>query len=269
MRRTITGTDAAGYSFAHPRFRDYLRQFPEVDGYQEKLLGYCKNWRAHKGRYALTYTVQHLAAAREYDELITTVLDGDFHTAQREAFGSVRPTLADCALATEIVCNADRFLDTLKCVATYRRLAHSEGLARAVFKDAADGRFDAAARKAGESGLGVKTNSSWALALRCFLVWAAARTGDREAAAGLVEAFGRQFGLGNYGAKSFVSDLRDALIASAIYIDPELAVQIGIDDKWVAAVLSLQAARIRPRHARGAAAGARSVGPNVRDNVCR
>jgi hypothetical protein len=238
MRRTITGTDAAGYSFAHPRFRDYLRQFPEVEGYKEKLLGYCKNWRAHKGRYALTYTVQHLAAAGEYDELITTVLDADFHTAQREAFGSVRSTLADCALATEIACNADRFLDTLKCVATYRQLAHSEGLARAVFKDADDGRFDAAARKAGESGLGVKTNSSWALALRCFLVWTAARTGDHKAAAGLVEEFGRQFGLGNYGAKSFVSDLCDALIASAIGIDPELAVQIGIDDKWVAEVLS-------------------------------
>jgi Domain of unknown function (DUF4062) len=237
MRRTIAGNEAAGYSFAHPRFRDYLRQFPEVEGYEEKLLGYCRNWRSHKGRYALTYTVQHLAAAREYDKLITTVLDVDFHTAQREAFGSVRPTLADCALATEIACNEDRFLDTLKCVATYRRLAHSEGLARAIFKDTADGRFDAAARKAGESGLGVKTSSSWALALRCFLVWAAARANDGQAAAGLVEEFGHQFGLSYHGVASYASGLCDALIANAIAIDPLLAGLFGIGADWAPAVL--------------------------------
>jgi hypothetical protein len=242
MRRTVAGTDTTGYSFAHPRFRDYLRHYPEVKAFEAELLGYCKSWRAHMGRYALTYAIQHMLMAGAYDDLFAMVLDEGFHTAQREAFGSVQPTLTDCARAIEIACDRDRFLDTLKCVTTYRRLARSEGLARAVFKDVAEGRFDAAARKAADNGLGVKTSSSWALVLRCYLVWAAARAGDHDAASSLVEEFGRQFGLRYHGATSYTSDLCDTLIASAIGILPPLAAQIGVDAEWAPALL----ARLRP-----------------------
>jgi hypothetical protein len=242
MRGTVAGTDETGYSFAHPRYRDYLRHYDEVKAFETTLLAYCKDWRARKGLYALTYAVQHMAMAGEYDDLFATVLDESFHAAQREAFRSVRPTLNDCARAIEIACDKDRFLDTLQCVTTYRRLARSEGLARAAFKDIAEGRFDAAGRKAAEGELGVKTSSSWVLVLRCYLVWAAAQAGDRKAAAALVEEFGRQFGLRYHGAASYASDLCDALIASAIDIVPALAPQIGVDAEWASAVLG----RIRP-----------------------
>jgi hypothetical protein len=242
MRRAVAGTVTTGYSFAHPRFRDYLRNYAEVKAFETELLGYCKNWRAHKGLYALTYAIQHMAMAGEYDDLFATVLDESFHAAQSDAFRSVRPTLNDCARAIEVACDANRFLDTLKCVASYRRLARSEGLGRAVFKDVAEGRFDAAASKATEDGLGVETSSSWALVLRCYLVWAAARAGDQKAAAALVEQFGRQFGLRYHGAAYHVSDLCEALIASAIDVAPALAAQIGVDPEWAPAVL----ASIRP-----------------------
>jgi hypothetical protein len=59
IRRTVAGNDTTGYSFAHPRFRDYLHRYPEVATYETKLVAYCERWREHKGRYALRYGVQH------------------------------------------------------------------------------------------------------------------------------------------------------------------------------------------------------------------
>jgi hypothetical protein len=238
IRRTVAGNDTTGYSFAHPRFRDYLRRYPEVATFETKLVEYCKRWREHKGHYALRYGVQHLANQGMHDHLFATVLDDKFQASQREAFRSIHRTLTDLALATAIACDGDRFLDLLRCVTTYRGLAEVEGLTQAVFRDVTRGNFDAAAKKVVEHGFGVKTSSTWVVVLRCYLVWAAVQAGNHDAAAQLVEVFGRQLGLSYHGASSYGCDLCETLIANAVDKAPSLARDIGVDPDWAPVFLS-------------------------------
>jgi hypothetical protein len=242
MRRTVAGTDETGYVFAHPRFRDYLRRYPEVRSYEAKLVEHCKSWRQNHGRYALAYVIQHLAAAGAHDKLFATVLDQDFQAAQKQALGSIHPTLTDLARAIEIAGDAHDFLRILQCVAGYRQLAQAEGLAQAVFQNVAQRRFDAAGHTAATYGFGMKTSSAWFLVLRCYLVWEATQVGDRNAASMLVDAFGRQLGLRYHGTALHTSDLCDALIAGAVGKDATLAPAIGLDPEWAPVLL----ARLHP-----------------------
>jgi uncharacterized protein DUF4062 len=238
VRRTVAGTDATGYAFTHPRFRDYLRHYPEVQDYEAKLFGYCKSWQQHHGHYALTYAIQYLAAAGAHDELFTTVLDAGFQAAQQRVLGSVHPTIRDLVRAITIAGDTGAFLRLLRCVVSYRQLAQTEGLAQAVFKDVAQRHFGAAGRMVATYGFGGHTSSAWFLVLRCYLVWEVTRAGDHNAALSLVDAFARQFGLRAHGVSLHTSDLCDVLIASAIGRDPTLAAEIGLAPEWAPALLA-------------------------------
>lgn len=236
LRRTVAGSAQTGYSFAHPRFRDYVRRYPEVRPYEAKLLAYCVHWRENKGRYALAYGIRHLAQAGSHEAVFKTVLDPAFQSAQKQAFGSVLQTLRDLAAAIEIACDASRFVDVLRCAVAYRKLSRTEGVAEAVFKAVNGRRFAAAASAAAGYGFGAKTSSAWILALRCYLVWAAAEAGERDAAVSLADSFERQLGLSFHGASLHTSPLCDALIAGAVVKDQSLAEAIGLDPGWAAAI---------------------------------
>ncbi|HMF94036.1 MAG TPA: DUF4062 domain-containing protein [Vicinamibacterales bacterium] len=238
MRRVVAGSDQDGYAFAHPRFRDYVRKFPEVAPFDAKLLAYCEGWRGQPRRYALTYAVKHLAQAGKLDRLFETVLDEEFQGEQRAVLGTIRHTLTDLTIAIGAGCAHDRFLDVLRAAASYRRLVGAEGVAGAIFSCAREGRFDAAAAAAETYGLGAKTSSAWMLALRAYLIWAAVRSGRRDAAVAMIAASGRQLGLRVHGSLLHVTDLCEALIASAIAIDPSLAAEISVDAPWAAQVLA-------------------------------
>lgn len=238
MRRVVAGSDEDGYAFAHPRFRDYVRKFPEVAPFDAKLLAYCEGWRGRRRRYALTYGVRHLAQARHFDRLFETVLDEEFQSEQREVLGTIRQTLTDLTIAIGAGCEHDRFLDVFRAAGSYRRLVGAEGVARAIFSCAREGRFDAAAAGAETYGLGAKTSSAWMMALRAYLLWAAVRTGRRDAAVALIAASGRQLGLRLHGSLLHVTDLCEALVASAVAIDASLASEIGLDAAWAPPVLA-------------------------------
>src|SRR5262249_57122143 len=166
MRRVVAGSDEDGYAFAHPRFRDYVRKFPEVAPFDAKLLAYCEGWRGRRRRYALTYGVRHLAQARHFDRLFETVLDEEFQSEQREVLGTIRQTLTDLTIAIGAGCEHDRFLDVFRAAGSYRRLVGAEGVARAIFSCARQGRFDAAAAGAPTYGLCAKTSRAWTIAPR-------------------------------------------------------------------------------------------------------
>jgi hypothetical protein len=236
MRRVLAGSGAEGYAFAHPRFRDYVRRYPVIQSYEATLLAYCDRWREHGGRYALRYAIRHFAGAGQLDNVFSTVRDETFHAAQKKAFGSARQTLNDLAIAITLASKADRFMDVLRCAGHYRHLAQAEGVARAIFDDVAHGRFDSAASAIEGYGF-AKTSSAWVLALRCYLVWAATAAGDRKSAEDLVEIFDRQFGLGYHGANLHTTGLCNALMASAVARDPDLAGIVGVAAGWCAGIL--------------------------------
>ena len=144
MRRVVAGSDEDGYAFAHPRFRSYVRRFPEIAPYDAQLLAYCEGWRGQSRRYALTYGIRHLAQAQRHDRLIETVLDEEFQAEQKQVLGSIQQTLTDLGTAIRAGCDHDRFLDVLRCATSYRRLVQTEGVARAVFSRVRERRFDAA-----------------------------------------------------------------------------------------------------------------------------
>jgi hypothetical protein len=235
LRRTVAGNEEQGYAFAHPRYRDYVRRFPEVKAYEAKLLDYCRAATTHRGRYALSYAIQHLAAAGEHDALIAMVLDPGFQAAQQQGLGSSTATLADLARAAAIACETDRFADLLRCVAAYRRLAQATGIARAVFADLARGHFRAAGERAAQYGPGVKQRSAWNAVLHAYLVWEAARVGRKDEAAALIETFHGRLGLRQQGALLHTGRLCDALIAAALVREPTLASAVGLDPDWVSA----------------------------------
>ncbi|CAH2402698.1 DUF4062 domain-containing protein [Mesorhizobium escarrei] len=247
MRRVVAGSEKEGYSFAHPRFRDYVRRFPEIAQYEQKLMEYCEGWRGKKRRYALTYAVRHFGQAREHDKLFATVLDEAFQSEQKEVLGSIWQTLNDLGSAIRAGCENDRFIEVLRCAANYRRLVQSEGIAAAVFTSVHEGRFEAAAAAADAYGFGAKTSSAWVVALRAYLIWAAVRMGKRDAAVSLIDASRQQLGLRCHGSALHVTDLCDTLIASAVNADPSLAEDIGVDAAWAPGVL----ARLGPPAAGG------------------
>ena len=236
MRRTVAGSDASGYSFAHPRFRDFVRRFPETAQYRQRLVDYCRAWRIHQGRrYPLTHAVGHFAEAGEFDLLFATILDEDYQAAQKTLLGSVTATINDLRTALLAAAAEDRFVDLFACAAHCRSLTQTQGMARAIVAAVAHGRFADAAAAVETYGSSVKTRSAWGLALRCYLVWSAARFGDRQAARMLAERFGRELGVSYQGASLHVTDLCDALIARAIEHDPALATELGADAAWTAA----------------------------------
>ena len=126
----------------------------------------------------------------------------------------------------------------LRCAANYRRLVQSEGIAETVFACVHERQFESAAAAADAYGFGAKTSSAWVVALRAYLIWAAVRAGEREAAVSLIEAAGRQLGLRCHGSALHVTDLCDTLIASAVNADPSLAEDIGVDAAWASGVLA-------------------------------
>ncbi len=238
LRRAVAGSDADGYAFAHPRFRDYVRRYPEIKGYEEKLVAYCRGWREHDKRwYAPRYTIRHFAKAGDFDALFATLLDDTFQAAQAQALASVRQTLDDLATAITIASDRDRFLDLLRCAGSHRRLAKAEGIARSIFANVAEGQFAAAAKAIDGYGF-AKTSSAWVLALRCHLVGSAARADDGPAAKMLIEASGRQLGLSCHGAALHTTTLCDTLIAGALCRLPDLAADVGVDPSWAPAVLA-------------------------------
>jgi hypothetical protein len=235
MRRTLTGSDATGYSFAHPRFRDFVRRFPETMQYRQRLLDYCRAWREHRGRrYPLLYSIGHFSEARELDLLFATILDADFQAEQKKVLGSVAATVNDLRSAVLVAAGDDRFIDLFACAATCRAVAQTQGMARPIFSAVAQRRFDDAAAAVEAYGAGVKTSMAWVLALRCYTIWSAARLGERDAAQMLAERFGRELGVSYQGAALHVTELCDALIASAIALDPPLAIELGAEAAWTA-----------------------------------
>lgn len=238
LRRTVAGTERAGYSFAHPRFRDYVRQNPEITPYEKALRDYATSWKQHGGRYALEFVVEHLARTGADDQLFVTVLDPAFQSAQRLALGSARRTLSDLAVAVTRACDADRPLDALRCAAAHRRVAHGEGIAKEIFAALAKGQYETAGRSVQAYADGAKSSSVWVLALRCYLICAAAKAGDHSRATALVDLFARQLGLRYHGATHHAAALCDTLIATAVANDPALASEIGVDPAWAPQALA-------------------------------
>ena len=127
MRRVVAGTDADGYAFAHPRFRDYVRRYPQIKDYEAALLAYCDSWKTHEGKYALRYAIRHYVDSRRFDDVFATALNGEFQAAQARAFGSIRPTLTDLATGVVAASDGDRFMDVLRCAGSYRRSRAGSG----------------------------------------------------------------------------------------------------------------------------------------------
>jgi hypothetical protein len=235
LRRTVAGTATEGYSFAHPRFREHVRRYPEVAVYEGTLRTYCARWKEHQGRYALEYAGRHFAEAHDDDTLLSTVLDPAFQASQHGALGSSRWTLSDLALATARAADADRVLDVLRCASAHRRLARGEGLARTIFRDLANGQSDAAGRAVQAYAGGPKSSGVWTLVLRCYLLCATEARGDAKGAASLAVLLGHQLGLSYHGASHYASELCDALIARAVTLDPALGREVGIEAAWAVA----------------------------------
>jgi hypothetical protein len=235
MRRTLAGSDATGYSFAHPRFRDFVRRFPDIPQYRQRLLDYCGAWRQHPGqRYPLTYAIGHFAEARDFDRLFSTILDETFQAEQKNVLGSAAATVNDLRTGLLVAANEDRFIDLFACAAHCRSITQTQGLARVIFAALGQRRFDEAAAAIEAYGHGVKSSSAWVLALRCYAIWDAARLGNRQGAEMLAGRFGRELGVSYQGASLHVTELCDGLIASAIALYPVLGIQLGADSGWTA-----------------------------------
>src|SRR5262249_36540328 len=103
VRRTVAGSDAAGYWIAHPRFRDYMQRFKEeLDLRRQKLVDHCRKWAQNPSEYAMLCAVRHFAAEGLNDVVFTTLFDPAFRTTQRAVLKSAQPTLADLRRGIEI-----------------------------------------------------------------------------------------------------------------------------------------------------------------------
>ena len=232
VRRTVAGSKSTGYWLAHPRFRDYMQQFPEVQVYRQKLLEYCKNWAQNRGRYSLASAIQHFIAANEPSLAFSTLLDTAFQECQRDVLKSVQPTLADLHRGIELAFKSDRFLVLLQCAYAYRSLIRTGSLSETLFHAVDQKDFAAAIETAAAYGSGPKSSSAWVFVLRCYLVWEAAIAEDSKAVADLLVAFDRHLGLGYHGVAVHTTRLCEALMAQAVEKYPRLAHEAGLDSDW-------------------------------------
>jgi hypothetical protein len=232
VRRTVAGSDAAGYWLAHPRFRDYMQRFNEVQLYREKLLEYCRNWANNRGGYSLMSAIQHFVAAKQDALVFSTILDNTFRTSQRDVLKSVQPTLADLRSAIELACKSDQSLVLLRCAATYRNIIQTGSLSETVFGAVDEGNFTAAIEASAVYGAGPKSNSAWLFVLRCYLIWEAVFAGEPNAVTELIAAFNRQFALAYQGVDLHTTRLCEALIARAAAQYPPLVSELGVDKDW-------------------------------------
>jgi Trypsin-like peptidase domain/AAA ATPase domain len=127
VRRFVIGDAVSGYSLCHHRFQTYLSttrlQEQDQQPYRERLLRWADDWRTHRGRYALTYYVSHLAdAARAAagDDLDVArklgglVADSEFHQTYLDVIDDLPALQRDLELALETVARAPRApLETL------------------------------------------------------------------------------------------------------------------------------------------------------------
>ena len=209
-----------------------MQQFPEVQGYRQKLVEYCKNWTQNRGRYSLACAIQHFIAANEQGLAFSTLLDTAFQACQRDVLKSVQPTLADLHRGIELAFRSDRVLRLLQCASTYRRLIRTGGLSETLFHAVGQKDFAAAIETAAAYGSGPKSSSAWVFVLRCYLVWEAVIAGDSKAVTDLLVAFDRHLGLGYHGLTVHTTRLCEALIAQAVEKYPRLADEAGLDSDW-------------------------------------
>jgi hypothetical protein len=128
VRRFVIGDAGTGYSLCHHRFQTYLGttrlQEQDQHPYRERLLRWADDWRTHRGRYALTYYVSHLAdAARAAagDDLVDVarklgglVADSEFHQTYLNVTDDLPALQHDVELALDTIARTPRApLETL------------------------------------------------------------------------------------------------------------------------------------------------------------
>ncbi len=209
LRRAVAGTDQAGYALAHPRLREYMQKY-NLAAQRQKLLEYCTHWRNNRSAYAAGFLVSHLHAAGRTDEIYAAVLDQAFQETQHACFGNIQATLSDLKVASEAAAGQDNLERMLACVAEYRRLVQTEGVARGIFQAVGQGQF-AKALELAASCEGGQRSGRWSSTLLCYLIWEAAEASNIEAVRRFVAAGGRR--LRQTG--SFAEDLHRALLTRA------------------------------------------------------
>ncbi len=68
VRRVVVRDAAGGYSLIHPRLREFMLRRVRIEGYRERLLAYCRDWRSGS-HYALGHVGLHLAEADDWSAL--------------------------------------------------------------------------------------------------------------------------------------------------------------------------------------------------------
>ena len=209
LRHAVAGNDQSGYALAHPRLRSYMEKY-NLAPYRTKLLEHCSQWRDNQCPYALGYLVPHLQEAGRITEIYTAVLDRDFQEKQHILLGNIQTTLSDLKLAIELAAREDDLVHMLACVAEYRRLVQTEGVARGIFQAANEGRFDKALELIATCE-GGQRSGRWLNTLFCYLIWEAAEANNLAAVRKFVAAGGRRL----RQAGSFAEDLHRALLTRA------------------------------------------------------
>jgi len=105
LQRYVVGDEKDGYTFCHPRFRDYVAQErikePEQLPYRQRLLDYCARWREHKREYALANYVTHLAEVGRIKDLLD-LLGPEWLCAKWNCFGSYSALIQDLNVAATV-----------------------------------------------------------------------------------------------------------------------------------------------------------------------
>ncbi|HJQ26307.1 MAG TPA: AAA family ATPase [Blastocatellia bacterium] len=105
VQRYVIGDEKEGYTFCHPRFRDYVAQerIKEIEQqpYRQRLLDYCARWREHKREYALAHYVPHLAEVGRAEDL-PDLLGPEWLCAKWNCFGSYSALIQDLNVAATV-----------------------------------------------------------------------------------------------------------------------------------------------------------------------
>jgi hypothetical protein len=178
VRRFVVDDGRAGYALAHPRLREYLRTTIKIAPYASRLLDYCRDWAAHRSRYALTYLARHLLERQHVDELFTVLAQDTFRDAQIDVLGDSRVMLDDLRTALDLALAHDRLLDILLCAGAYQATLHQTGLAQAFCDAVTISDYNRALQLADA----YRQRPEWNSVLLAYLGWECARAGDLAAA---------------------------------------------------------------------------------------